>query len=521
MKQFKLLFPLILFVLLIYCFNNQLWYILYYKEQHSLFLYSGAYFDAVIASKGIFTYLTNFITQFFHTPLLGSIFLATIYMGIYHFTTAVVTKITRHTDPFQLPAFLLLFLVLQVTSVDVAFETPLTFLFCAFCYFLILTFFKGNIIKIIIPILFIVLSYFISFQTNLILALTVILSVFSVYGCNKIQLSSKLKPWISLTLVIILTTVSYLYIPQRINKTEKIMVEIQKQVNEKHWDSVLTKTTPYIKHQKPNQLIIYFHNLALANTNRLESELFNVPQSFGLQDLYIPWKSDSRRSEFGHYFYEAIGHINEATRWDFEAMVVWGETAPILTRLIRYNIVNKRPLVAQRFINVLKQSLYYKTDALYYQKHLEATHFDTLTPFKNDTQSHRHFSNVVQVANELHYVADQDPSNRIAVDYLLSSYLLSNQVEKFVQNISRLTVFNIKELPTSYQEVLFIYQLQKGKVDSIPFANTISPIIGQRFKRYYYLYKNEDLKTLKKEFQNTYWYYLHFISPYGNKIITK
>jgi len=521
MKQFKLLFPFVLFIFLIYCFNSQLWTILYYKEQHSLFLYSSTYFDSIVASKGLFTYFSHFITQFFHYPLLGSFLLATIYMGIYHFTTAIVKKITHDNDPLKIPAFLVIYLLLQVTTVDVAFETPLKFFFVSLGFLLALSFLKGKIMRIGILVLFIVLSYFISFQTNSILALTVFLSILSTYGYKKIGLSSNLKPWISLGLIIALTSFSYLSLPKRINEKEKIMVEIQKQVNEKNWEAVLNQTTPYIKQQKPNQLINYFHNLALAHTNRLESDLFQVPQSFGLLGLYLPWKSDSRESEFGHYFYEAIGHINEATRWDFEAMVVWGETAPILTRLIRYNILNHRPLIAQRFINVLKQSLYYRDEAGFYQKHLNASHFDTLIPFEHSIESHTHFSHMVHVSNEILFVANQDPMNRIAVDYLLSSYLLSNQVEKFVQNISRLAVFNVKTLSTTYQEVLFIYQLQKGKIKSLPFEQAIGPNIEKRFKRYYYLYKSGNLKQLKKEFQNTYWYYLHFISPYGNKIITK
>lgn len=40
-------------------------------------------------------------------------------------------------------------------------------------------------------------------------------------------------------------------------------------------------------------------------------------------------------------------------------MVVWGETAPHLLNLARYNLAVQRPQVAQRFINVLKQSLFY------------------------------------------------------------------------------------------------------------------------------------------------------------------
>ena len=41
----------------------------------------------------------------------------------------------------------------------------------------------------------------------------------------------------------------------------------------------------------------------------------------------------------------------------------------------------------------------------------------------------------------------------------------------------------------------------------------------RRFERYYTLYKQGNRATLETEFGNTYWYYLHFISPYGSKII--
>lgn len=73
-------------------------------------------------------------------------------------------------------------------------------------------------------------------------------------------------------------------------------------------------------------------------------------------------------SEYGHILYEELGYINEAQRWEFESMVVWGETAPHLINLAQYNIVNHRPLVAQRFINKLKQSLFYREKALLLEK---------------------------------------------------------------------------------------------------------------------------------------------------------
>ena len=88
-----------------------------------------------------------------------------------------------------------------------------------------------------------------------------------------------------------------------------------------------------------------------------------ISLNMGVKALYFPWNSDSRESEYGHFLYEDLGYINEAQRWEFEAMVVWGETAPHLLNLARYNVVNKRPEVARRFINLLKQSLFYRKEA--------------------------------------------------------------------------------------------------------------------------------------------------------------
>lgn len=97
--------------------------------------------------------------------------------------------------------------------------------------------------------------------------------------------------------------------------------------------------------------------MALYHTGQLLDHLLDYPLNMGVKALYFPWNSDSRESEYGHFLYEDLGYINEAQRWEFEAMVVWGETAPHLLNLARYNVVNKRPEVARRFINLLKQSL--------------------------------------------------------------------------------------------------------------------------------------------------------------------
>ena len=74
-------------------------------------------------------------------------------------------------------------------------------------------------------------------------------------------------------------------------------------------------------------------------------------------------------------------------------------------------------------------------------------------------------------------------------------------------------------MPPAYKEALYIYKLG---VDGETFSNSrfnVSENTEKRFQRYYNLYKNRQMQRLKAEFGNTYWYYLNFISPYGDKII--
>ncbi|MCS2497726.1 DUF6057 family protein [Bacteroides fragilis] len=65
-------FPYILFIFLFFiyflCYQSVLSHVIYYQEQHHLFLYSKTFFLQHIQSQGWMSYLTAFIIQFFsHT----------------------------------------------------------------------------------------------------------------------------------------------------------------------------------------------------------------------------------------------------------------------------------------------------------------------------------------------------------------------------------------------------------------------------------------------------------------------
>ena len=121
-------------------------------------------------------------------------------------------------------------------------------------------------------------------------------------------------------------------------------------------------------------------------------------------------------------------------------MVVWGETAPHLLNLARYNLAVHRPAVAQRFINLLKQSLFYSNEVALLEKQPElASHPLPKNALEGVEDVPARFSNVLNIRPELQYLCEKDTNNRMAFEYLMSHLLLSNHIERFAKALRLIT----------------------------------------------------------------------------------
>ncbi len=76
------------------------------------------------------------------------------------------------------------------------------------------------------------------------------------------------------------------------------------------------------------------------------------------------------------------------------------------------------------------------------------------------------------------------------------------------------------ELPPVYEEALYIYKLGASEAEFAETGFTVSTQTEKRFERYYALLQAGRMKELQTEFSKTYWYYLNFYSPYGDKVIS-
>lgn len=484
MKKLSFCLFLVLCVLYFSAYQSSLSHILFYHEQHHLFLYTKAYYHHIVSSEGILRYLTNFLIQFFYYPALGSILLALLTASYYLLTQYLLKKLTGLYDVLQLSIIPSLWAFLYTKEAG----KDLTLIVGIFLFLCIASLILTPLKKAILPI----------------------------KGKN---ITTKWKLTFSLSMATIFATGGYFFFLRHYNFSERTMLQTTEAVQSKDWDKVLYYTTRYQDAGRNNQLINYFHLLALYHKGELIHHLLDYPQVLGVRGLYLPWTSNSRECEFGHYVYEFIGHINEAHRWAFESMVVWGETAPVLKNLARYNILLQRPKVAQRFVNTLKQSLFYKKEAVEIEQQIKTGEVSGLHyALKNAPIQPARFSNILNIGPELQQILTYDPTNRMALEYLLCHLLLSNHIEKFVSFLP-LIKDHYDRLPRIFEEALHIYALQAGKEKVASLGFSISPETEERFAQYYTLWKTQDLEALERSFRSTYWYYLHYISPYGSKVL--
>ena len=58
---------------------------------------------------------------------------------------------------------------------------------------------------------------------------------------------------------------------------------------------------------------------------------------------------------------------------------------------------------------------------------------------------------------------EKNRQNQMAFEYLMAWYLLTCQLDKFVQNLDRLDDFDYSEIPRYYEEAILIYEVHTGK----------------------------------------------------------
>lgn len=254
-------------------------------------------------------------------------------------------------------------------------------------------------------------------------------------------------------------------------------------------------------------------NLALAKTGRMADHQFEYWQS-GSEGLIPAFVNDfTSPVSTGEIFWH-LGMVNTAQRYAFEAQEAipdFQKSARCYQRLAQTNIVNGDWDVARKYLRALHNAVFYRQWADETLAALEGgTVFDRpeLARARDlRLKAHEFLFSDTEMDSMLGLLKVENPSNTLALDYLLSWCLLRKDLDRFVECIG---MIDTPALAKSYQEALLLrWVMTHNDFEGLPtyLFRTHAQRIGL-FIQDYRAGKSEDY--MHKQYGDTYWFYYYY-----------
>ena len=565
------------------CFGFFVDYVLFYQEKSSLFITSFDFFvENLHQPGGLLIYLGKFFSTFFYNPIVGAALVSVILtlivlliskiFGILTGKRSVIVPLLIGVALFFLQTdyrFLLFYNLGLLLQLVVYFLTirylkflkgwvpvllnPLWYFATggfAWIFALMLTFYFASMnrgkerIKIVLLWSLCILTIWISieyifFQSVKTLLLFPFLELkvgslqilFLVVACMisllpiivriKFNLLAKLKLAESTGGLITAAFVAMFLIiigVVQFDRKDKQYFHIEKLFYQNKFDEIIAYNTA---NPPSNSLTIFLNNIALCETDQLNDLLFHFRQSPDGSTLFLKWEMVGEILKRGAYFYYTVGMINEAQRWAFENMVMKGLSPEGLKMLIRTELINGNYKVASRYIAILKNTIFYKGEAVAFEKLLfneTAINANRELGEKRRTRLKADFFTITDDPYiNIERILATDSLNKKAFEYKLAFLLLKKDYRNVAALFPKLEVMGFKKIPVHIEEAAIAYASLNSK--PLPELKSISidPQTLQRLTQFLQTFqaKGNNLKTaepaLRKQFGDTFWYYSFYL----------
>ena len=554
------------FVLLTFAFFNFLYpYHIHYQEQLQFFRFSTDYFlESVVVPGGLGDWISGFLVQFFYYAPLGALILS-ILLGLIQFLTwKNMVKGSYASYPLSfLPAAAMFLFFGGEENLITAAVALVASLAAALCIIKIRKDRLGDIITVaLIPVLYVMFGG-ISFITPVIVginstarrngikgsiifagaalamaAVTIFIArICAPYPLDRLILGVHyhrfsyvipLFAWISAILVpvavlaagvirkdkafaLTLATViipAACLIPSSIDLDKEELFGYDFMTRMGQWNKILYAAD---KNKPESPIAVECINLALAKTGHLASDMFAFYQNgtSGLLPKYV--RDHFTPGPTGTVYYN-LGMINTAQTFFFEAqegIPDFQKSARFSQALAKTNLLNGNHAVARKYINALKQTVFYRKWAEQTERLLDNPALIAAVP------EYAHLLSVRIRSRDFLFSQDEmdsmlgllyldNTTNTIAMNYLLAWCLLRKDLQRFMECHQLL---QIGDDARHYQEAAILYwSLNHDSPEGMP--GFISRQVESRFTKFISDFrsgKNEEI--MQKEYGDTYWFY--------------
>lgn len=330
----------------------------------------------------------------------------------------------------------------------------------------------------------------------------------------------KLNKYVTYISIALLTSIVLILPSLQINTKKKTEINFDYLASTKNWQGI---SKAIGNNDMKVRLNAFQYNRALYNSNTLLENLCSKPQYFGNESLLVEREINSQILNYASDIYYDLGFINEARHWAHEAFTIYGPQPRILKRLVQVNIINGKYNTAKKYITLLKKSILHKKWAIEQEKYLlneELIRNNSEYRQKRDfSPKHDFFTHRTTPWENLAELLKSNGSNKMAFEYLIANYLLRHELIHVIKLVPEFRRHGYPELPKAVQECILLYMVKTQKQGMQLAGYQFNKHITNQLKEYsqlYMKYKNNDnsaKQMLDKNFADTYWYYIHFISP--------
>jgi len=293
-------------------------------------------------------------------------------------------------------------------------------------------------------------------------------------------------------------------------------------VNRQQWSDIIIKADQNPPTGSQGRLALM---LALGQTDQLSTRLFSFnPQ---LTDFFIPYERHGMAPFIANEPYFYLGLINFSKMLAMESIDSTPDAViPVraVKRYVETCIVTGQYDVAAKFLGYLQKTSFYKNwanDASTYLNNEEKINAHPLWGKLRTNQVKEEFYFQFEQSDlALIYLLRSNPKNRMAYEYLMSSFLLQKDFDQFLKFLPMSHLMNYANTPFVYQEALVYIKTLLHEWPEALDQYKISDDVRKRIELYADAFKNggsKDVRLMKQSFGNTYWYYVHFSETHENK----
>ena len=283
---------------------------------------------------------------------------------------------------------------------------------------------------------------------------------------------------------------------------------------ENDWKEVRKMSSSY----ESNHYKSYYWNLCNAREGRLADGLLKGEWGRSSNILFLSTgEGDPYLSMI--YYTDALlemGDVSQATDCALLAQTVMpGHTSTrILRRLAEIGIVTGDYDVAVKYLNILVRTRNHRAWAQYLLDCIKADEIpEQYLIWRSRTVPNDHFVVQGDIKSSLSVIASESPFNRVAIDYLLCSYLLDKNVNTFISLYDKYylnSLDQIVKVPELYQEALLVNVTSKESLIETVEKYNLSQQVVDKYLNLLEARANSDRPetTITNEASGTYWHYI-------------